>query len=137
MPEKKLANKQLSESLGVTEDWILRRTGIRQRSVADAEQATSDLAVEAGKKAILSSGIPSSLIDLVIVATSTPDTLVPSTACRVQYELGIAPAGAFDLGAACSGFIYGLATANGYIQSGLAEQCFVDCCGNKDAFHKL
>jgi len=118
----------------VTSDWIFQRTGILQRYVASPEQATSDLAVEAAKEAILSSGIPASQIDLVIVATSTPDTLVPSTACHVQYELGATSAGAFDLGAACSGFIYGLATANGYIQSGLASNVLLIAAETRTRF---
>ena len=133
LPEKRLDNKQLAEALGVTEDWILRRTGIRQRYVSSPEQATSDLAVEAAKEAIRSSGISTSEIDLIIVATSTPDTLIPSTACRVQYKLGAASA-AFDLGAACSGFIYGLATANGYIQSGLATNVLLIAAETRTRF---
>lgn len=119
LPERRLDNRQLAEVLGVTEDWILRRTGIRQRCVADPEQATSDLAVEAAREAVGSAGISTAEIDLIIVATSTPDTLIPSTASRVQHRLGIESV-AFDLGAACSGFIYGLATAGGYLKSGLA-----------------
>lgn len=119
LPVRKLDNHDIAQQLGVTSDWIFQRTGILQRRVAGPDQATSDLAVEAAKEAIRSSGIRVSLIDLIIVATSTPDTLIPSTASQVQHKLGVASA-AFDIGAACSGFIYGLATAYGYIQSGLA-----------------
>jgi len=121
LPEERLDNQELAQRLGVTSDWIFRRTGILQRCVAAPEQATSDLAIEAAKEAIRSSGIGVSVIDLIIVATSTPDTLIPSTACRVQQALGASSAGAFDIGAACSGFVYGLTTASGYIQSGLAR----------------
>ena len=121
LPEKRLSNQWLADTLGVTTDWIFNRTGILERRVVSREQATSDLAVNAAEKALLSSGIPAAKIDLIIVATSTPDTLIPSTACRVQQALGASSAGAFDIGAACSGFIYGLATANGYIQCGLAS----------------
>ena len=134
LPVKKLDNQELAQELGVTSDWILRRTGIRQRHVASPKQATSDLAVEAAKEAIRSSGLSTSGIDIIIVATSTPDTLIPSTACRVQYKLGAASAGAFDLGAACSGFIYGLATANGCIQSGLASNVLLIAAETRTRF---
>ncbi len=121
LPERKLDNYQLSQKLAVTENWIIQRTGIVQRSVADPQQTTSDLAVLAAKKAISASGISISEIDVILVATSTPDKLLPSTASILQNKLGITSAGAFDLGAACSGFIYGLTSACAYIHSGLAK----------------
>lgn len=121
LPEMRLCNCQLAQKLGVTSDWIVRRTGIRQRHIASPDQATSDLAVEAAQEAIKLAGIEASKIDLIILATSSPDVLIPSTACRVQQRLQAVSAAAFDLNAACSGFLYGFASAVGSIQSGQAK----------------
>lgn len=121
LPQERLCNQQLSRQLGVSSDWIVRRTGILQRHVAAPDQATSDLAEQAAREAIRAAGISASSIDLIIVATSTPDVLTPSTACRVQQRLQAASAAAFDLNAACSGFLYGLATAAAGIQCGQAK----------------
>jgi 3-oxoacyl-[acyl-carrier-protein] synthase-3 len=121
LPEGRLCNEQLAHRLGIRRDWIVRRTGIHQRHIAAPDQATSDLAIAAARQAMGSARIKPSEIDLIIVATSSADVLIPSTACRVQQQLHAASAAAFDLNAACSGFLYGLASAAASIQSGQAE----------------
>ncbi|WP_306386927.1 hypothetical protein [Acinetobacter sp. VT 511] len=100
------------------DEWIVSRTGIKERHIAAPDQATSDLAYEAAIKALESAGMTGSDLDLIIVATITPDSSFPSTACILQDKLGAKGAAAFDLSAACSGFVYGLASAKSLIQSG-------------------
>jgi 3-oxoacyl-[acyl-carrier-protein] synthase-3 len=104
--------------MDTSDEWIRARTGIRQRHIAAADETSSSLALEAGKAAIASAGIAAQDIDLIIVATSTPDYIFPSTACLLQAKLGIKGCPAFDLQAVCSGFVYALAMADLFIRSG-------------------
>lgn len=107
------------------DEWIVTRTGIRERRIAAAEEATSDLAFHASERALAAAGIAAEDLDLIVVATITPDSAFPSTACLLQDKLGASKAAAFDLSAACSGFIYGLATASGMIASGMYRHVLV------------
>lgn len=124
-PENVLTNQQLEKMVDTSDEWIRERTGILERRIAQPGTATSDLAYEAGRKALESAGIGAAEIDLIIVATATPDMFFPATACIVQHRLGASRAAAFDMSAACSGFIFGLATADAYIKSGLAKKALV------------
>ncbi|MEK5058673.1 3-oxoacyl-ACP synthase [Paenibacillus sp. FSL H7-0326] len=130
VPEKILTNHDMEKMMDTNDEWIVSRTGIRERHIAAPEEATSDLAYEAAKAAAASAGISPSDIELIIVATITPDSAFPSTACILQDKLGAKGAAAFDLSAACSGFVYGLATATSFIQSGMYNNALVigvDC----------
>ncbi|MCM3783007.1 ketoacyl-ACP synthase III [Neobacillus mesonae] len=130
VPEKILTNHDMEKMMDTNDEWIVSRTGIRERHIAAPEEATSDLAYEAAKAAAASAGISPSDIELIIVATITPDSAFPSTACILQDKLGAKGAAAFDLSAACSGFVYGLATATSFIQSGMYKNALVigvDC----------
>jgi 3-oxoacyl-[acyl-carrier-protein] synthase III len=120
-PEKILTNADLEKMVETTDEWITTRTGIKERHIAAENQATSDLAIEAAKKAIAEAKIKPEDIDLIIVATVTPDMYHPSTACFVQKGLGAAKASAFDVSAACSGFVYGLNIAKNFIENGGAK----------------
>jgi 3-oxoacyl-[acyl-carrier-protein] synthase III len=121
IPNTIVTNHQLAETLDTTDEWITARTGIKCRRVLDEDQALSSLAIAAGREALEASGIEPSEIDLVIVATLTPDTFMPATACRVADALGCDKAGAFDLNIACSGFLYGVLTAVSQMESRLAR----------------
>ncbi|MNH97766.1 3-oxoacyl-[acyl-carrier-protein] synthase 3 [compost metagenome] len=125
MPEKILTNSDLEKMVETNDEWIVSRTGIRERHIAAPHEATSDLAYEAALKALDSAGMRAEDLDLIIVATVTPDSTVPSTACILQDKLGAKGAAAFDLSAACSGFVYGLATASGFIQNGMYNNALV------------
>jgi 3-oxoacyl-[acyl-carrier-protein] synthase III len=118
LPEKVLSNFDLERMVDTSDEWIYTRTGIRQRHVAADDQLCSDLALKAAERAIEAAGIKRQEIDLIIVATSTPDMIFPSSACILQDMLGIKGGPAFDMQAVCSGFIYGLATADKFIRSG-------------------
>ncbi len=118
LPEKVLTNTDLEKMVETSDQWIVERTGIRQRHVASDSQTTSDLAFEASKDAIESAGISPQDIDLIIVATTTPDLVFPSTACLLQEKLNIHGCAAFDVQAVCTGFVYALATADKFIKSG-------------------
>ena len=118
VPEKVLGNDELSQKVETSDEWIRTRTGISERRIARSDQATSDLAFEAAKKAIESAQIKPSEIDLVIVATITPDMAFPSTACLLQHKLGLGKVACFDIEAACSGFLYSLDVADGMLKSG-------------------
>ncbi|MFJ4801320.1 beta-ketoacyl-ACP synthase III [Streptomyces murinus] len=120
VPPRVVTNEELAERLDTDDTWIRTRTGIRRRHIADPGQATSDLAVEAGRRALRSAGTGTA--DTVIVATTTPDRPCPATAPLVATRLGLAGAAAFDVGAVCTGFVYGLATAAGLIAAGVAER---------------
>ena len=115
LPERRVSSEELSRTLGLAPGWIERRTGIRHRHVADPDQAASDLAAEAARRALLAAGLEPADIGLIVLGTSTPDELGPSTACRVQALLGARDAAAFDVAAACSGFVYGLQAALGWL----------------------
>ncbi|EHS58733.1 3-oxoacyl- synthase III (beta-ketoacyl-ACP synthase III) [Paenibacillus sp. Aloe-11] len=130
VPEKILTNKDLEEMVETSDEWIVSRTGIQERHIAAPEQATSDLAYEAAIKALKSAGMTAEDLDLIIVATVTPDMAFPSTACILQDKLGAKGAAAFDLSAACSGFVYGLATATSFIKTGIYNNALIigaDC----------
>ena len=128
LPSRELRNDELAESLPVTADWISERTGIETRRIAAPEDSAASLATIAGRAALVRAGIDPQEIDMVIVATSTPDHLIPGSAPLVQDALGAANAGAFDVNAACSGFLYGLAQADGLIASGSAGKVLL--CGS-------
>lgn len=118
VPERILTNAELEKIVETSDEWILSRTGIRERRIADLEQPTSDLAANAARAAIENAGITASDIDLIICATVTPDMFFPSTACFVQTKIGAVNAACFDLSAACSGFLFGVETARQFIASG-------------------
>ena len=118
LPEKKLSNRDLESMVDTSDEWIYTRTGIRNRHIAAEYETTSDLALKASQRAIAAANIDASEIDLIIVATSTPDMIFPSTACLLQAKLGIKGGAAFDLQAVCTGFVYALATADSFIRSG-------------------
>lgn len=125
VPERILTNQQLEQMVETNDEWIVTRTGIKERRMAAATEATSDLAYEAAKRAIAAAGLTAEDIDLIIVSTITPDMFFPSTACLLQTKLGATKAAAFDLSAACSGFIYGLATASNMIATGMYKHVLV------------
>src|SRR3989338_9227612 len=109
LPEKVLTNKDLEKMVDTTDEWITTRTGIKERRIARKDEATSDMAAEASKRKLKDAGLKAEDIDLIIVATITPDMFFPATACLVQEKLGARLVPAFDISVACSGFIYGLA----------------------------
>ena len=130
MPPRRLTNADLVAELAATgvessDDWIVERTGIRARHFADEGVFSSDLAVEAAKSALTAAGVTAQEIDLIIVATSTPDMVFPSTACIVQSKLGSAGGAAFDLLAVCCGFVYALSVADSMIKTGAANKALV------------
>ncbi|HWS75038.1 MAG TPA: beta-ketoacyl-ACP synthase III [Quisquiliibacterium sp.] len=130
LPERAVSNDQLCRELAdrgleTSDQWIVERTGIRQRHIAAPEVSSSMLATQAARQALAAAGIPAESVDLIIVATSTPDYVFPSTACLVQKALGIAGGAAFDVQAVCSGFVYGLATADAMIRTGMASCALV------------
>ena len=118
LPPKILTNADLEKMVDTSNEWIIARTGIKERRIVEGDVATSDLAVEAAKKAIEAAQLEARDIELILVATATPDMFFPSTACLVQSALGIENAAAFDISAACTGFIYALSVANQFLQSG-------------------
>lgn len=133
LPERVLTNDDLAKIVDTNDEWIQTRTGIKERRIAADDQATSDLAYEAGLKAIEDANIDKNEIDLIIIATSTPDYSMPSSAAIVQDKLGIKASG-FDLEAACTGFVYGLVTGYSFIKSGIYKKVLVI---GADAFSRL
>jgi len=121
LPSRVVSNAELSERIDTTDAWIVERTGIRERRVAADDEKTSDLAIAAARAALADAGIDASEVDMVLVATSTPDLTFPATATTVQAGLGIRGGFAFDLQAVCSGFVYALATADNFMRCGQAE----------------
>lgn len=117
VPQRILSNAELERMVETSDDWITTRTGIRERRLAAENEATSDMAVEAAKRAMAKAGVTANQIDLIIVATITPDRLFPSTACIVQDRIGASRAAAFDLEAACSGFVYALEVGSQFVAS--------------------
>lgn len=115
LPERILTNADLERMVDTTDEWITTRTGIRERRIAATDEATSDLAAHAARRALESAGVSAAQVDLIIVATITPDMLFPSVACLVQQKIGALRAAAFDVGAACSGFIYALELGRQFI----------------------
>lgn len=125
-PERRVTNDELAQTLDTSDEWIQSHTGIRSRHVAAPEQAASDLAVEACTRALAEAKCDPATVDLILLATSTPDYQgLPSTASVVQHRLGCSNAGAMDLVVACSGFVYGLETARAYIRGGMAKNVLV------------
>ncbi len=118
LPEKILTNQELATTVDTSDEWIQQRTGIRQRHMAADNQSASDLALHASRRALEMAGIGPEQLDLIIVATTTPDMVFPGTACILQSKLGVRGMPAFDVQAVCSGFVYALATADMYIKSG-------------------
>lgn len=118
LPATVWTNQDLAERIATSDEWIVARTGIRQRHIADDQQSTSDLALPAALQAIEAAGLQPRDIDLIIVATTTPDMVFPSTACLLQAKLGIAGGPAFDVQAVCSGFVYGLSLADHLLTGG-------------------
>lgn len=121
LPEKVLTNADLEKIVDTTDQWITERTGIKERRMAADDQATSDLSVDAARRALESAKLQPNDVDLIVVATCTPDHFFPSTACLVQKALGIKTAVAFDVSAACSGFLFGMATVAGMLETGQAR----------------
>jgi len=124
-PKKVLTNDDLSKMVDTSDEWISTRTGIKSRHIAEKDQPTSELAYQASIDAIKTAGIKPEDIDLILVATITPDMPFPSTACFLQAKLGLTTTPAFDLSAACAGFVYALATAKAFIGSGLYKTVLV------------
>ena len=121
LPKKILTNAELEQMVDTTDEWIFTRTGIRERHIVADNEATSDLALHAALNAIEAAEVLVTDIDLIIVATTTPDKIFPSTAVILQHKLGVAGCPAFDIQAVCSGFVYALATADNFIKSGGAK----------------
>lgn len=125
VPEKVLTNFDLEKMVDTSDEWITERTGIKQRHIAEAGEATSDLSLKAAEKALADAGVAAEELDLIIVATASPDHAFPSTACLVQDRLGAKNAAAFDLSAGCSGFVYSLGVASQMIKSGLYNKALI------------
>jgi len=125
VPENILTNKELEKMVDTTDEWIVSRTGIKERHIARSDEATSDMAVNAAREALKDAHLNPEDIDLIIVATITPDMFFPATACVVQAKLGARQIPAFDISVACSGFIYGLAIASQFISSGTYKHALI------------
>ena len=125
LPPRIMTNAEFAARLDTSDAWIRERTGIVQRHIAAESQTSSDLALEASRAALAAAGVQAADMDLIIVATSTPDFVFPSTACLLQAKLGVANSAAFDLQAVCSGFIYALAAADSFIRAGTHKRALV------------
>ncbi|MEL0055921.1 MAG: beta-ketoacyl-ACP synthase III [Methylophilaceae bacterium] len=125
LPDRVLTNQDLEKMLDTTDEWITTRTGIKQRHIIADDQVTSDMAYEASKKALQDANLDAQDIDLIILATTTPDKIFPSTACTLQAKLGIPECPAFDVQAVCSGFIYALSIAEKFIKTGTSTTALV------------
>ncbi len=125
LPERILTNADLEKMVETSDEWIVTRTGMKERRLARQDEFPSDMGVEAAKRAIEAAGIKNEEIDLILVATLTSDHIFPSTACLIQARLGLTNASAFDLQAACTGYIYALSTAKAYIESGLYKNVLI------------
>lgn len=125
LPEKVLTNKDLEKMVDTSDEWIVSRTGIRERRICSDNEAASDLGIKAAQRALEDANVKVEDVDLLIVATITPDMFFPSTACIIQTKLGIKNAAIFDLNAACAGFIYSFSTAQQFLQSGTYKTALV------------
>lgn len=125
LPERRVTNNDLAKFVDTSDEWIFDRTGIRERRIADKGVATSDLGAKAAQRVLEQRGIDASEIDLIILATVTPDMFFPSSACLVQNKIGASRAWGFDLSGACSGFVYALATGAQFIQTGAHKKVLV------------
>ncbi|TKB59788.1 MAG: ketoacyl-ACP synthase III [Nitrospira sp.] len=119
VPARVLTNADLERMVATSDEWIRERTGIRERRIAATGEACSDLAVQAGKRALTAAGLSATVLDMILVATCTGDYPLPATACLVQHQLGATKAAACDLSAACCGFVYALSVADAYIKTGM------------------
>jgi len=124
-PERVLTNQELEKMVDTTDEWILTRTGIRERRIAQPGQATSDLGIEASRRALAQAGIAAEEVEMIIVATITPDMFFPSTACLIQHALGAKNALCFDMEAACSGYLYAIEIAHRFVASGTINTALV------------
>ena len=122
LPPRIVTNDELAQRIDTSDAWIQERTGIKQRHIAEASQTSSDLALQASRRALEAAALKAADIDLIVVATSTPDFVFPSTACLLQAKLGVKGCPAFDVQAVCSGFVYGLGIADNFIRAG-THQC--------------
>ncbi|QDQ27882.1 ketoacyl-ACP synthase III [Chitinimonas arctica] len=125
LPARILSNAELAQQVDTSDEWIVSRTGIRQRHIAADDELTSDLALKASLAALASAGVAPAELDLIIVATTTPDVVFPGTACILQDKLGVHGCPAFDVQAVCAGFVYALTTADQYIRTGMAKTVLV------------
>ncbi len=125
LPPRIVTNEEFAKHLDTSDEWIRERTGIRERRIADEKQTSSDLALEASRKALEAAGTRPEEIDLIVVATSTPDYVFPSTACLLQAKLGVKNCPAFDVQAVCSGFVYALATADSFVRAGMYRRALI------------
>lgn len=125
LPEKSLTNEELATMVDTSDDWIVQRTGIRKRHIASPGEFTSHLAVKAARRALDSAGLEPKDIDMIVLATATPDNTFPATAVTVQNELGIHHGFAFDVHAVCSGFVFAMATADNFLRAGQARRALV------------
>jgi 3-oxoacyl-[acyl-carrier-protein] synthase-3 len=125
LPPRVMENREFEKRLDTSDAWIRERTGIERRHIAAESEASSDLALHAARRALEAAGIGAEDLDLIVVATSTPDYIFPSTACLLQAKLGVKGCAAFDVQAVCSGFVYGLATADSFIRTGQHRKALV------------
>ena len=125
LPERVLTNEELAKSVDTTDEWIRERTGIRERRIAAPGETTCDLAEHASRRALDAAGVDAADLDLIVVGTTTPDRVYPSTACRLQARLGAEGGAAFDLQAVCTGFVYALGVAEKFIRTGAAGHALV------------
>lgn len=125
LPEQVVTNADLAKKMDTSDEWIQQRTGIRQRHIAADGELTSHLAIKASERALAHAGLKASDLDLIVLATATPDETFPATATRVQAELGMTRGAAFDVQAVCAGFVYGLSVADSLIKNGLASTALV------------
>jgi 3-oxoacyl-[acyl-carrier-protein] synthase-3 len=125
LPSRVVTNQELATKLDTSDEWIRERTGIAERRIAADGEYTSDLALAAAQDALRSAGVPASAVDMIVLATATPDETFPATAATVQARLGMTRGAAFDLQAVCSGFVYALSVADNFIKAGQAKTCLV------------
>lgn len=125
LPKRVVTNEELAQLVDTSDDWIVQRTGIRERHIAADGEKTSDLAIAASRSALAAAGMDASELDLIILATATPDQTFPATATRVQAALGMTRGAAFDVQAVCSGFVFGLSVADNFIRLGQAKTILV------------
>ncbi len=125
LPENVLTNSDLEQIVDTSDEWIVKRTGIRERRIIGKDESTATIATRAGRRACRDAGIDPAELDLIICATITPETPCPATACYIQRDLGASKAVPFDLSAACSGFVYGLAVAGSFIETGRSKKALV------------
>jgi 3-oxoacyl-[acyl-carrier-protein] synthase III len=125
LPPRVMTNDEFAARLDTSDAWIRERTGIARRHIAEESQASSDLALEASRRALEAAGVRAADLDLILVATSTPDFIFPSTACLLQAKLGVKGCAAFDVQAVCSGFVYALATADSFMKNGIYKKVLV------------